>query len=345
MTSHKFQKNKVTTSTKPGFTMIEFSLATAFIAFLLVSIAIISSNIITIYQKGLTLKAVNSVGRGLTDELTTGINAAPSVDTKNLCENHISNQYQKSQSDCKDDHANKFIFQNRVAPYTKNKDTFDVQYGGVFCTGNYSYVWNTYYAMNDDEEKDKYKNAIRVKYLPRGAKEGDYETTSAERLLRIEDPTYRVCSAIVTKDYQGYLSDQNDHSVPSDFFNGPDRLVIDITHLANGRFNPISEPQTGFLNSFDLDLQLYEFTVFPISQDLVTQRTFMTGTFILATERGNINIHRAAGEEYCNIEAIADADTGDEDGVATAGSILDIGSEFNYCAINKFNFAARTAGM
>lgn len=333
MIKYKFQR--ITTSTKSGFTMIEFSLATAFIAFLLVSIAIISSNIITIYQKGLTLKAVNSVGRGLIDELTTGINAAPSVDTKNLCENHLDDI--GAVDDCRYDHAQKFIFQNKVQRISTNQKE---QLGGIFCTGNYSYVWNTYYAMNDEEEEDGYRNAIKIKYLPRGVKdeESNYITTPAERLLRIEDPTYRLCSAVVDSEY-GALLAQNE---TGDFFNSN---TINITRLANGRSNPISEPQTSFLDSFDLDLQLYEFTVFPISQDLVTQRTFMTGTFILATERGNINIHRSAGEEYCDIEAIANADTGDEDGVATSGSILDIGSEFNYCAINKFNFAARTAGM
>ena len=66
---------------KSGFTMVELSLTMAFVAVLLITIAVITSNIMTIYQKGLTIKAVNSVGRGLTDEFITGITSAPAVDT------------------------------------------------------------------------------------------------------------------------------------------------------------------------------------------------------------------------------------------------------------------------
>ena len=64
---------------KSGFTMVEVMIAMAFVAVLLITIAIVTTNIVAIYQKGLTLKAVNSVGRGLVDELTASINTAPYV--------------------------------------------------------------------------------------------------------------------------------------------------------------------------------------------------------------------------------------------------------------------------
>lgn len=304
---------------KSGFTMVEFSLALAFISLLLIGISVIASNVITIYQKGLAVKAVGSVGRGLVEEFTTAINSAPSVDTASLCSSHVTG---RGVDDCKADHANKFIFQHklghRTAPGTETSS--DVQFGGVFCTGNYSYIWNTYYGTEKGGKPltlTYYDKANYVDATSQPDKLNDF------RLIRLKDPTYRVCSAVVDKDYKSTI-DVNTTT------------EIDITKLANGHANVIDAPEQGFLNSFDLDLQLYELTMFPISQDLVTLRTFMSGTFILATERGNVNIERSG--DYCDVNHL---DMGQE----TATMLLDLGSEFTYCSINKFNFAARTAGM
>ena len=308
-------KNRPTT--KHGFTMVEFSLSMAFIAALLISIAIIISNIITIYQKGLTLKAVNSVGRGLIDEFTESINSAPSIDTRSLCNSHITGNPDGSpsaaQTACKDDKAFNFIFQHRYgdSPYDTGAT---VQYAGVFCTGNYTYIWNTFYGM----EKGK---TISLKYRNGGST----ETLSNFRLARFEDKTYRACSASTNK---ANYSPELTNSTAANY-------EIDITKLANGAENSTPTPTQGFLNSFDLDLMLYEFTMFPVSQDEVTLRTFMSGTFILATERGRVNIVRSG--DYCDVEGLNTDDT--------TSLLNDLGSEFNYCAINKFNFAARTAGI
>ncbi len=301
---------------KSGFTMVEFSLATAFIALLMIGISIITSNIITIYQKGLAIKAVGSVGRGLVEEFTTAINAAPSVDTTSLCSSHVSGT---SVDTCKSDHANKFIFQHklarRVAP--GNETDTNVQVGGVFCTGNYSYIWNTYYGTENGGKP------LTLKYYDSADTATPRPTRTIDdfRMIRLKDPTYRVCSAVTTTSYTSIINETSE---------------IDITHLTNGHENVIETPEQGFLNSFDLDLQIYELTMFPISQDIVTLRTFMSGTFILATERGNINIERTG--DYCDIEQ---RDPDDE----TTTALFDLGSEFTYCSINKFNFAARTAGM
>lgn len=302
---------------KSGFTMVEFSLATAFISLLLIGISVIASNIITIYQKGLAVKAVGSVGRGLVEEFTAAINSAPSVDTASLCSSHVSGA---SEDTCKKDNANNFIFQHklgrRVAP--GNETDTNVQFGGIFCTGNYSYVWNTYYGTENGG------SPLSLVYYD----SANYSATSRNstklsdfRMIRVEDPSYRVCSAVTNSNYTSNINNVTE---------------IDITHLANGRENIIDTPEQGFLSSFDLDLQLYELTMFPISQDQVTLRTFMSGTFILATERGNINIERSG--DYCDVNHL------DQDQETTT-TLFDLGSEFTYCSINKFNFAARTAGM
>ena len=61
---HRNHQPKLTHRTQSGFTMVELSITLAFLALLLISIAVITTNIIAIYQKGMTLKAVNSVGLG-----------------------------------------------------------------------------------------------------------------------------------------------------------------------------------------------------------------------------------------------------------------------------------------
>lgn len=306
--------------TKRGFTMVEFSLAMAFIAALLISIAIIISNIITIYQKGLTLKAVNSVGRGLIDEFTESINAAPSVDTTSLCRSHLNNDL--AQDACLQDRAFNFIFQHRYgeSPLANPEDPSEhatVQFAGVFCTGNYSYVWNTYYGKEANR-------TVSLLYNDSTTGESNKALTDF-RLARFEDKTYRACSAAVN--ISNYTAEV-ENATNSDY-------VIDIRNLANGSHNSTPTPTQGFLSSFDLDLMLYEFTIFPISQDEVTLRTFMSGTFILATERGRVNIIRSG--DYCDVNG--------ENTDDTTSMLNDLGSEFNYCSINKFNFAARTAGV
>ena len=85
------------------------------------------------------------------------------------------------------------------------------------------------------------------------------------------------------------------------------------------------------LDAFDLDLWLYDLSIYNIAQDPMTLRTYIPGSFILATQKGNIDIMRSG--DYCQADE------------TTTMNISSIGSDFNYCAINKFNFAARTAGV
>ncbi len=314
-------------SAKSGFTMVELSLTMAFVAVLLITIAVITSNIMTIYQKGLTIKAVNSVGRGLTDEFIAGINTAPAVDTTSLCNGDFLNQSESNAhrvKECKKQHAFKFVYQDR-------RDEKGRQLNGIFCSGTYSYMWNTYYGLNGPN-----KSTVSLQYIDT---DGNLEKVDKPRLVRIKDPTYRLCTAKLKNDYTSTYEGVSDSFVEAD-------VVFDITRMRNAASspeNPISKPEGGMmLSAFDLDLELYEFTIFPISQDNMTLRTYMSGTFTLATTRGNIDIVRTG--DYCQPNSVVDPVTGEVISGDTS-SLNDLGSEFNYCAINKFNFAARTAGV
>ena len=297
----------INNKTKAGFTIVEVTLAMAFIGALLLAIAMILTNILSLYQKGLVIKSVNSVGRGLVSELTTGINAAPSIDSTSLCNTLASNP-----AECLKNGAFQFIFQSHegIAEHAASSDEYQdrdqpVQYYGVLCTGNYTYMWNTWRAFDTGHK-------LKLTYLD--ASSNKEEPLEDFKMIRFKDRNYRACSAIAEE--------------PSDFDNYG---KVDITELPNHAAYFIEKPEDGFLDSTDVDLYLYELTIFPVSQDIVTLRAIFSGTFILATNRGDVNILRSG--EYCNTN-----------NPLGTGTVLDLGSEFNYCAINKFNFAARTAG-
>lgn len=321
---HKILSNRKpqASSAKSGFTMVELSLAMAFIAMLLIAIAIIATSLVSIYQKGLSIKTVNGVGRNLIDEFVSGINTAPSVDTTSLCNSLVSGTTEIQ--DCVDNHANKFIFQEQRSVQDANGNS--EQYNGIFCTGYYSYIWNTKAGLNQTPQ-----HTISVRYL---ADDGSTtRTLDKPRLARIVDKTYRLCSAVVDNSYQ---STYPNSTTPAG------NTVIDITELAggNGLPNPIPDPTSDYLRMFDTDLLLGDLTIFPISQDKVTLRTFFSGTFILTTVRGNVEILNSG--DYCDPNGARDVDAAGN--TNTSSNQLTLGSEFNYCAINKFNFAARTAG-
>lgn len=54
---------------KKGFTLVELSISLVFVAILLIAVATISISIGKTYQKGLTLKTINQVGRDVVDQM------------------------------------------------------------------------------------------------------------------------------------------------------------------------------------------------------------------------------------------------------------------------------------
>lgn len=313
------KKGSQQNASKNGFTILEVTLVTAFIALLLIAIATILVNISALYQKGATLKSVNEVGRNLVTEFTTALNSAPSIDTISICSSLVDEGAARER--CMQDGARKFVFQDieieREDPITHDRGM--TQDGGVFCTGEYSYIWNTHYGRTEDQP-------IKVQYTG-GEVQGisasieNEHDMKAFKIVRFEDKTYRACSTNVDRGYNGGLSKDN--------------RTIDIRFLANGAANPVTSYEQGFLSTSEIDLELYELVIFPIAQDNVTLRALVSGTFILATERGEVGITRSG--DYCDISN----NSGKGDG---SGNLQDLGSNFNYCGINKFNFAARTAG-
>ncbi len=322
------KKTQTKNSAKRGFTIVEVTIVTAFVAMLLITITVIATNISAIFQKGLTLNGVNTVGRNLISEFTSAINAAPSIDTTSFCNMYLNEDEAKKK--CVEDNAFRYIFQTRTGTATDTTvseggtEEVDVQYFGIFCSGTYTYMWNTYYGTKAPG------NNLKLTYLEAdggaGTKKTLPEGDEPFRLLRFEDKTYRACAQNVKP---------NDYTILPSVTNVGSDLEIDVTKLENDASNPIPTPRQGFLESSesDINLDLYEFVIFPLSQDVVTLRAFFAGTFILATNNGDVNIMRSG--DYCDPGGGTTGNT---------GSLQSLASGFNYCGINRFNFAARTAG-
>ncbi len=125
------------------------------------------------------------------------------------------------------------------------------------------------------------------------------------RMARIPDPLHRQCDP----DYMAENTVAN--KAPMD--------DVDI--------HPTMDSQPVELISKDeIDLAIYDFSVLPATQSVTTKQAFLNATFILATLKGGVNI--LANGDYCQGSDVSEYNKYD----------------FDYCAVNKFNFSVRTGG-
>ena len=68
--------NQVRKSSQSGFTLVELSLAMAFIAMILLAIALLTIQISSIYNKGLTVRAVNEAGQLISRDMQRTLNTS-----------------------------------------------------------------------------------------------------------------------------------------------------------------------------------------------------------------------------------------------------------------------------
>lgn len=293
-------------STKSAFTLIEISLAMAFLATLLVTIALLTMNIISLYQKGLSIKSISSAGRAIIDDFSRSIAVSPANDALNLCSADKLNG-DAAINRCRRDGAYKFtfrqVYQNIQLEGESSAKRLPVH--GIFCTGQYSYLWNTGYALNSKlitSGKD-YRATLSYKLSSNGTTvEKDIKNF---RLLKIPDGSRQLCSAHTNSDYS--VINSNHYNLASS---------TNTLTLTSEPVEQLAEDTKG--------LALYDFRIFPPTQHHVSRHSFYSGTFILATIAGGVDITGAG--DYCQ--------------EAPGG----LSTDFAYCAINKFNFAMRATG-
>lgn len=301
--------------TKTGFTLIELSLAVTFIALLSLSIAIIATSLIATYQRGLILKQVNTTGTEIITELRSAIQKSPAGDLRSLCDATYSAS--SALDDCRADFAQSFISLTRKMDVTVKRagrtETFaGVPAYGAFCSGSYTYIWNSGYYFNDDYETPTTIPSAKFTYRDEANQE---QTIEDFRLLKVFDPLRSVCIEATKKAnlLKPYTQNANISNLTNEFTVGKytDTLYeqpVDLLRSSDSRHN----------------LTLYSLNIARPALDTLFRNIFYTGDFILATVQGGIDITTTGN--YCATPEQYEIEN------------------FDYCAINKFNFAAQAIG-
>lgn len=117
------RKSKLTRNS--GFTIVELTLAMAFVAVLMLAIATTVIQIGNVYNRGITLKAVEQAGRLLTADIRRTISQTNQFSLKDDCklQTNISGGSIVSCDDLISNDNDKIL-------------------GGRMCTGTYTYIWN-----------------------------------------------------------------------------------------------------------------------------------------------------------------------------------------------------------
>jgi len=266
---------------RKGFTIIELMLAMGFLGTLLVTIALLVTMITGIYQKGLSLRAVNANGKQIIDDMTRIISGSPMPGVSLNPTPDISGEITNT------------AIHDALKQYFVTTVKEGQQLHGAFCTGSFSYIWNTQPSYSSEE------GLLRIEFPENSSSPLDNPHTP--KFARIPDSTRSVCRTLAD----------------------PGKVSISGVTTIEATGTPIE-----LINNDESDLILYDFVVFPATQNDTTSQIFYSVTFILATLRGGVNI--LSNGDYCDVNS--------------GHSVSGLSHDFNYCAVNKFNFAIRATG-
>lgn len=229
---------------RTGFTLVELSLSIVFISILSIAIVMVISNAVSAYHRGITLNKVNTAGMDIVDEIRSAIQESPATEVEDL----------------KD-----VIVKKEAQVQVGNAGAANVPVYGAFCTGKYSFVWNSGYVFSEDV-RDRNELGRAVLYVV----ESEGEPIGGFRLLKVKDSNREACKNVSqpTGSSGEYIFSVSESSAES---------VVEI--LADGESN---------LALYDLSAEL------PADGG---SNLFYSVSFILGTVQGGINI-KSAGD-YC----------------------------------------------
>ena len=282
-----------------GFTLVELSLSLIFIATLSLIIALLINNTVSSYRRGLILKQINTVGMDIVDDMRAAVQNSSTKSVTSDCNIVFSDT--TDISNCESSGAVNFVTVKKNAPKVEldsGTTITNVPMIGAFCSGTYSYIWNSgYFFTTKINGYPIITGAEQARFIYGS---GTGTTISGFRLLKIRDDDRAVCI--------------------SASLNGLSNNTFDIRSYGE----IVSEEPIDLLRSNDIGLALYDLTTVAPADSSALNSLFYTVSFVLGTAQGGINV--AASGNFC----AAPNDYQNQN--------------FDYCAINKFNFAARATG-
>ena len=305
---------------KRGFTMVELSLAIALIGVLSIIVLLMIRNAVSAYHKGMVLNQINTVGMGVVDDMRSALQSSPGrFSAASDCAS-VYNSADKASAlnACTSSGASSFITIEKRGTVTMASGT-KIQSAplyGAFCTGSYSYIWNSGYYFNSTEYTNVSDGMASFTYKDVN---GNTATKNQFKLLKVADDNRAVCkmaAGAVNGNYSSTpinainLSCSGIDKPPTDICGAIDAETIETNLI---------EPNSG--------LALYDLAATRPAESTGTNNLFYNVSFILGTVQGGVNVmgggnYCAAPEDYSNAAV----------------------ENFDYCAINKFNFAAQATG-
>lgn len=322
---------------KTGFTLVELSFSVVFVGILALMVVFVSLNMTNIYRRGMTIKEINTLGNSLISDFHSALLSSSAKNLQDACEvnyayassfnnNGVTSiQLSKSQSDCSSDDGYSLVYNVRrgdVTTKTGEKKT-NIPLSGAFCSGVYSYVWNSGYFFDSNNKISNNGRAANLTYF--SADTNSVVTVTAPRLVRIADPSRQVCFSKM-EDYVAINSAASTRYVQNSSSNFMNYMKNSYDYnISDSKYSKIYGGTIELLSSdSNNNLALYDLHLFRPAQSEYSRNIFFAGSFILASVEGGIDI--TAKSNYC---AVPD-DYENEN--------------FNYCSINKFNFAVQASG-
>ena len=351
-------------NTKRGFSIVEFSASVAFLGMMLLGIATLMSNIMKIYNKGLTVRNVNETGEAVIDKIRSVISKSGGEISINPTFASLgTNVVYIDDSSVRDTLSTYYIPLDST--YSDGGTTATVQAGGMFCAGDYTFVWNTApsiqratgyatsatsYSSGASFAGTWDSDAGRVLYINTDKNPlNDYEHIKGlgDSIVKyissnLYAPRLAFTEGIsdVWQAKAGYSSYSNYCQVVRKY-KSDKRYASDAAALTRAM---IDVPQskkvwTDLLapanKSQDINLALYNFGVLPATTNVNTNESFYQISFTLGTVDGGADINRTGN--YCSGKGKSYAKI---DGTLTTNTTANT----QYCAINKFDFTAVQKG-
>ena len=305
---------------KKGFTMIELSLSMAIIGVMSVAMMLMISNAVSAYHKGLTLNQLNTVGMSLVEDIRVAIQASPARSVADECVTMYPGSEtgdSGAQIKCSNDRAASFVTQVRKGNVTTvDGDTYsNIPLEGIFCTGKWTYIWNSGYLASGGSAGEI--KPLRLKY------NNGMMTDEKARLLKVQDENRTIC-----KTTAGYKAIGSTDGAQSDYTKAAEDPLA--KYAENHRDGIIDINGLTVLDAAPEDLlekngglAIYDLAVTQPATVENLDVMFYAASMILGTLRGGPDI--TVGSDTCKTPE-------------------DLNADFDYCAINKFNFAARAVG-